>query len=99
MNKTELISAIAAEASLTKVDAGRAVDSFINVITNALKTGDSVSLVGFGAFKTSARAERTGKNPKTGEALKIAATVVPKFSPGAALKEAVASNAKSKGKK
>lgn len=99
MNKTDLIAAIAADTDLSKADAGRAVDSFVANVTKALEGGDTVALVGFGTFKTTARAERIGKNPKTGEALKIAATVVPKFAPGATLKAAVAPKAKAKGKK
>lgn len=90
MNKSELIDQIAAEADLTKAAAGRALDATIAAITKAVSQGDSVALVGFGTFKASGRAARTGKNPKTGEVLKIAATTVPKFSAGAVFKAAVA---------
>jgi DNA-binding protein HU-beta len=90
MNKSELIDQIAAEADLSKVAAGRALDATVAAITKAVAAGDSVALVGFGTFKASERAAREGKNPKTGEALQIAATTVPKFTPGASFKAAVA---------
>ena len=90
MNKTDLIDAIAAESGLSKADAAKTLDAFVNTITKAVADGDSVSLIGFGTFKVSARAARTGKNPKTGEALEIPATTVPKFTPGANFKAAVA---------
>ena len=90
MNKSELIDQIAAEADLSKVAAGRALDATVAAITKAVAAGDSVALVGFGTFKASDRAAREGKNPKTGEALQIAATTVPKFTPGASFKAAVA---------
>ena len=90
MNKTELIDAIAKRSELSKAAASRALDSTIAVITETLVSGDAVTLIGFGCFKTGARAAREGKNPKTGEKLKIAATTVPKFSAGSALKAAVA---------
>lgn len=90
MNKSELIDAIANESGLTKVDATKALDAAINAITGAVAGGDCVALIGFGTFKASARAAREGKNPKTGEKLSIAATTVPKFTPGAKFKEAVA---------
>lgn len=90
MNKSELIDLIAADADLSKVAAGRALDAAIAGITNAVANGDSVALIGFGTFKAAARAAREGKNPKTGEALQIAATTVPKFTPGASFKTAVA---------
>ena len=70
--------------------AGRALDATVAAITKAVAAGDSVALVGFGTFKASERAAREGKNPKTGEALQIAATTVPKFTPGASFKAAVA---------
>ena len=89
MNKTELIAAIAGEAGLTKVDAGKAVDALTASITNALKSGDSVTLIGFGTFKVSARAARTGRNPQTGKEINIAARKAPGFSAGKALKDAV----------
>ena len=90
MNKSELIDQIAAEADLSKVAAGRALDATVAAITKAVAAGDSVALVGFGTFKASERAAREGKNPKTGEALQIAATTVPKFTAGASFKAAVA---------
>jgi DNA-binding protein HU-beta len=89
MNKTELIDAIAKSAGLTKADAGKALDAFTSSVTGALKKGDSVTLIGFGTFKVSARAARTGRNPQTGKEIKIAARKVPAFSAGKALKDAV----------
>lgn len=96
MNKSELIEAIATKAELSKAAAGRAVDALVGEITSAVAKGDSVTLVGFGTFKSSARAAREGKNPKTGEKINIAATTVPKFSAGANFKQEVASKAKKK---
>lgn len=90
MNKSELIEAIASEAELSKADAAKALDAVLGTIVGAVAKGDSVSLIGFGTFKASARAAREGKNPKTGEKLTIAATTVPKFSAGANFKTAVA---------
>ena len=90
MNKSELIDLIAADAELSKVAAGRALDAVVANITKAVAAGDSVALVGFGTFKAAERAAREGKNPKTGEVLQIAATTVPKFSAGATFKAAVA---------
>ena len=90
MNKSELIDLIAAEADLTKAAAGRALDAAIAGITTAVAGGDNVTLIGFGTFKAAERAARDGKNPKTGEPLKIAAATVPKFTPGASFKAAVA---------
>ncbi len=89
MNKTELIEAVAAHTELTKADAGRAVNAIIDVITHAVAKKDDVQLIGFGTFKAAARDARTGKNPRTGEALKIAAAVVPRFTAGAAFNAAV----------
>ncbi len=89
MNKSELIDAIAKHADLSKVASGKALDAFLATVVEAVAKGDGVSLVGFGSFKAAARAARTGKNPKTGAAIKIAATTVPKFSAGANFKEAV----------
>ncbi len=89
MNKTELIDAIAKESGLSKKDAGKALDALTGSIATALKKKDKVQLVGFGTFETSKRAARTGKNPQTGEALKIPAATVPKFKAGKALKDAV----------
>jgi DNA-binding protein HU-beta len=89
MNKSELIDAVAKEAGLTKVDAGKAIDAVTSSITKALKKGDTVTLIGFGTFKVSARAARTGRNPQTGKEIKIAARKAPGFSAGKALKDAV----------
>lgn len=89
MNKTEIIDSIAAEAGLTKADAGKALNAFTAAITKALKSGDSVTLVGFGTFKVNARAARTGRNPRTGAELKIAARKAPAFTAGKTLKDAI----------
>ena len=89
MNKAELIDAVAGSANLTKTDAGDAVDAVFDSISKALSNGDSVSLVGFGTFSVSDRAARTGRNPRTGETISIAATRVPKFKAGKGLKDAV----------
>ncbi len=89
MNKSELIEAISESADLTKADAGRALDAVIDAITDALKKGDTVSLVGFGSFGVKERAERQGRNPQTGEAITIQAAKIPSFKPGKALKDAV----------
>ncbi|MES2885756.1 MAG: HU family DNA-binding protein [Pseudomonadota bacterium] len=89
MNKSELINAIADKAELSKADAGRALDSFVEVLAKALKKNDKVSLVGFGTFAVRKRAARTGRNPKTGAPLKIAASKNPTFKAGKALKDAI----------
>ncbi|MFC5299962.1 HU family DNA-binding protein [Azospira restricta] len=94
MNKSELIDAIAAGADISKAAAGRALDAAVAAITTAVSKGDNVTLVGFGSFKAAKRAARTGKNPKTGAAIKIPATTVPKFSAGASFKAAVAKKKK-----
>ena len=99
MNKAELIDAIAESTELSKVSSGKALDAVIETIVKAVAKGDGVSLVGFGSFKAAARAAREGKNPKTGEKIKIAATTVPKFSAGATFKAAVAEASKGKKKK
>jgi len=90
MNKSELVEAIAKGADISKAAAERALSSMIEAVVQTVAKGDTVTLVGFGSFKSSKRAARTGKNPKTGEALKIAATTVPKFSAGATFKATVA---------
>jgi DNA-binding protein HU-beta len=90
MNKSELIEVIATQADISKSAAGRALDAVVSAITEAVAAGDSVTLVGFGSFKSSVRAARTGKNPKTGASIDIPATTVPKFSAGASFKAAVA---------
>ena len=79
MNKSELIDAIAAASDISKADAGRALDATLDAVTGALKKGDSVSLVGFGTFSVKQRAAREGRNPQTGETIKIAAANVPGF--------------------
>ena len=89
MNKTELIDAVADEAEVSKAEAGRAVDAVISSITKALKKGDSVTLVGFGTFQVRKRAARTGRNPKTGDTIKIKASKNPAFKAGKALKDSV----------
>lgn len=89
MTKAELISAVAEESGLKKVDAEKAVNSFIAAVTTALKQGDKLSLVGFGTFCTSKRAARKGQNPQTGKKINIPAATIPKFKPGKNLKEAV----------
>ncbi|WP_029891000.1 HU family DNA-binding protein [Polycyclovorans algicola] len=89
MNKTELVAAIAESADLSKADAARAVDAFFGVVGKQLKKKDKVSLVGFGTFLLRERAARTGRNPKTGAALKIKASKTPSFKAGKALKDLV----------
>ena len=89
MNKTELIDAIAAAADLSKADAGRALDAVVDSVTDALKKGAQVSLVGFGTFSVKHRSARTGRNPQTGAAIEIKASEVPSFKAGKALKDAV----------
>ena len=89
MNKSELIDAIAADAGLSKADAGKALDATLASVTGALKRGDFVSLVGFGTFQVKDRAARTGRNPQTGATIQIAAAKVPGFKAGKALKDAV----------
>jgi DNA-binding protein HU-beta len=89
MNKSDLVDAIADSAGLSKADAGRALDAFVETITGALKGGDGVSLVGFGTFSVRDRAARTGRNPRTGETIQIKASKNPAFKAGKALKDAV----------
>ena len=90
MNKSELIEATAKAADISKAAAERALSAMIDAVVKSVAKGDNVTLVGFGTFKSAKRAARNGKNPKTGEALKIAATTVPKFSAGTGFKAAVA---------
>ncbi len=90
MNKAELINAAAEKAGLSKKDTEAAVNAAIEVISDCLAEGDKVQLVGFGAFEVKSRAERTGRNPKTKEEIKIPASKVPVFKPGKALKDIVA---------
>lgn len=94
MNKAELIEVAAKDADISKAAAGKALDAMIAAVVKAVSKGDSVTLVGFGTFKSAKRAARTGKNPKTGATIKIAATTVPKFTAGAAFKTAVAGKKK-----
>ena len=89
MNKTELIEEIAKSADITKASATRALDAVIEAITTSLRNNDSVTLVGFGTFSVGERAARTGRNPRTKEAIQIASAKVPKFKAGKALKDAV----------
>ncbi len=89
MNKSELIDAIADSADISKASAGRALDSAVDAVKKALKKGDMVTLVGFGTFYVGKRAARTGRNPRTGTAIKIKAAKVPKFRAGKGLKDAV----------
>lgn len=90
MNKTELINAIAERSGLTKKDAEKALGATIDAITAALAAGDKVQLTGFGSFEVKERAARVGRNPRTGEATEIAASRVPAFKAGKALKDSVA---------
>ncbi len=89
MNKGEFIGAIADASGLTKADAERAVEGMFSVVKKTLKRGDSISLVGFGTFVVRKRAARTGRNPRTGDTIKIKASKVPAFRAGKALKDAV----------
>ena len=89
MNKADLVDAIAAKAELSKKDAEKALKAFEEVVTEELKNGGKVQLVGFGTFEVSERAERMGRNPKTKETMVIAASKAPKFKAGKALKDAV----------
>ena len=89
MNKNELVSAVAKQAELSKKDAGLAVEAVFEAIAGALEKGDKVQLIGFGTFDVSERAAREGHNPRTGEAMKIAASNAPRFKAGKALKDRV----------
>jgi DNA-binding protein HU-beta len=89
MNKAELVDAVSGQTGLPKADTIRAVDAVFDSITSALKSGDSVALLGFGTFVVKARAARAGRNPRTGETIEIAASKVPGFKAGKALKDAV----------
>lgn len=89
MNKTELVAAMAAETNLKKSDAEAALKAFIDVVSEELKKGEKVQLVGFGTFEVSERAAREGRNPQTGETMTIAASKAPKFKAGKALKDLV----------
>ena len=89
MNKTELVAAVATKAELSKKDADAAVKAVIDAVTEALKDGEKVALVGFGTFEVKTRAALTGKNPRTGEVINIPEAKVPSFKAGSALKDAV----------
>lgn len=90
MTKAELVASIASKADISKAVAEKALNGFIAAVTEALKKGDKVSLVGFGTFEVVKRAARKGRNPKTGQEIKIKASKAPKFRPGKSLKKAVA---------
>ncbi|MCG7897592.1 MAG: HU family DNA-binding protein [Candidatus Thiodiazotropha lotti] len=89
MNKAELIEAMAESADISKAAAGRALDGMVNAVTEAMKAGDTLSLVGFGTFSVKERAARDGRNPQTGETIKIKASKIPSFKAGKALKDAI----------
>jgi DNA-binding protein HU-beta len=89
VNKSEMIDMVAEAADISKAAAGRAVDAVFEGISSTLKSGDSVTLVGFGTFSVSDRAARSGRNPRTGETIQIKASKMPKFKAGKALKDAV----------
>ncbi len=94
MTKSELVEAIANESGLSKADSDRALNAFTETVKKSLKKGNPVALVGFGTFDISKRKARTGRNPQTGEAIKIAAATLPKFKPGKGLKDALAKKKK-----
>ncbi|MCD5322997.1 MULTISPECIES: HU family DNA-binding protein [Pontibacillus] len=89
MNKTDLINAVAEKSDLSKKDATKAVDAVFDSITETLKDGDKVQLIGFGNFEVRERAARKGRNPQTGKEIEISASKVPAFKPGKALKDSV----------
>ena len=89
MNKTEFIAAVAEKAEISKKDSEKALKAFVDVVTEQLKAGDKVQLVGFGTFEVSERAARKGRNPQTGKTMTIAACKAPKFKAGKALKDAI----------
>lgn len=89
MNKSELIEAVAGSADISKAAAGRAIDAVVESVTNALKSGDQVTLIGFGTFSVKDRAARTGRNPQTGAEIQIAAAKIPSFKAGKGLKDSV----------
>lgn len=99
MNKTDLIKAVAEAAGMTKVDAEKAINATFDSIKGILVKGEKLTLVGFGTFEVAERKARTGKNPRTGDTIKIPATKVARFKPGKTLKEEVAATAKNKKKK
>ncbi len=89
MNKSDLVQSVADSAGISKADSAKAVDAVFDCITASLKGGDEVRVVGFGTFSVSSRAASTGRNPRTGETIQIAASMQPKFKAGKALKDAV----------
>ena len=89
MNKKELVAAIAAKSEMTQADAQKALKAFVEVVTEELKKGEKVQMVGFGTFEVSERAAREGRNPQTGKTMKIKASKTPKFKAGKALKDSV----------
>ena len=89
MNKTELVAAVAEQADISKKDAEKVLKAFVDVVTEEMKKGEKVQLVGFGTFEVSERAAREGRNPQTGKTMKIEACKAPKFKEGKALKDAV----------
>jgi DNA-binding protein HU-beta len=90
MNKQDLIAHVATAAGLSKVDAKKAIESYHEAVATTLKAGNKVDILGFGSFSVASRPARTGRNPKTGEALQIKAAKLPKFKPGKGLKDAIA---------
>lgn len=94
MNKTQLIDAIAKDSGLSRTDSARAIDSLVTTVQKTLKKGDDVALTGFGKFSVVKRAARTGRNPQTGQPMKIRASKAPKFTAGATLKTAVSGRRK-----
>lgn len=89
MNKTELVSALVEDTNLAKKDVEKVLNSFIDVVTRELKSGEKIQLIGFGTFEVAERAARTGMNPQTKEPIEIPASKAPRFKPGKALKDAV----------
>ncbi|MCU7936207.1 MAG: HU family DNA-binding protein [Candidatus Thiodiazotropha sp. (ex Dulcina madagascariensis)] len=89
MNKAELIEAMAESADISKAAAGRALDGMVQAVTEAMQAGDTISLIGFGTFSVKERAAREGRNPQTGETIKIKASRIPSFKAGKALKDAI----------
>lgn len=89
MNKTEFIAAVAEKAEISKKDSEKALKAFVDVVTDELKKGEKVQLVGFGTFEVSERPAREGRNPRTGETMTIAASKAPKFKAGKALKDSI----------
>lgn len=89
MTKSELVSSMSEKTGVSKKDTAASIDAFVEIISDVLKHGDKLQLVGFGTFEVSERAARTGRNPQTGEDIKIPAAKIPKFKAGAALKNAV----------